>query len=61
MYDIAERFFSYSKKGKNWVILKPNIQKLNHKHNLQKNNIQLYALIKYTMLITYFWEILIFF
>jgi hypothetical protein len=33
---------------------------MNHKHNLHKISIQLHALIKYVMLITYFWEILIF-
>jgi hypothetical protein len=33
---------------------------MNHKHNLHINNIKLHALIKYTMLITYFWEILTF-
>jgi hypothetical protein len=40
-------------------LLKPNIKKRekNHKHNLHKISIQLHALIKYTMLITYFWEI----
>jgi hypothetical protein len=34
---------------------------MNHKHNLHKISIQLHALIKYTMLVTFFWEILIFF
>jgi hypothetical protein len=34
---------------------------MNHKHNLHIINIQLHALIKYIMLITCFWEILIIF
>jgi len=59
---IVEQFFSIFKKERIGSLLKPNIQKKdkNHKHNLHKISIQLHALIKYTMLITYFCKKLIF-
>jgi len=60
---IVEQFLSILKKERIGSLLKPNIQKKekNHKHNLHKISVQLHALIKYTMLITYFCKNLIFF
>jgi hypothetical protein len=60
---IVEQFLSILKKEKIGSLLKPNFQKKekNHKHNLHKISIQLHALIKYTMLITYFCKKIIFF